>query len=231
MIMKKILTLCLGAVICLGIALYGLQPTTARADNKVEAPPAPKASGQNNNKILIVYFSLPESTDAKNMTNEGNNSAVVINDKVVGNTEYVAQLIQSKVGGDLFRIEPQKPYDISDHGALTSFARNEKNSNARPAIAKSVANMANYDVVFVGYPNWWGDMPMIMYSFLEQYNLAGKKIIPFNTHGGSGLSDTVATIASLQPKATVEKNAFTIYRREMSKAANEVDNWLKKIAY
>lgn len=225
--MKKLANL-LAMVVCV-LTLAGCGGNSSAA--KVEPPAVPKSSAQGNKKILIAYFSLPESTDVKSMSNEGKNSAVVINDKVVGNTEYIAQLIRSKVGGDLFKIEPQNPYDISDHGALTSLARNEKNTHARPAIAKTIANMENYDVVFLGYPNWWGDMPMIMYSFLEQYDLTGKKIIPFNTHGGSGLSDTVATIAGLQPKATVEKNAFTIYRREMSKAANEVNAWLGKLGY
>lgn len=135
---------------------------------------------------------MPETTDPDNMTTEEANSTVVINGEVLGNTQYMAYVIQETTGADIFRIEPETPYP-TDHTTLVAQARKEQAQSFRPALKANVQNLDDYDVVFVGYPNWWGDMPMIMYSFFEQNDFSGKTIIPFNTHGGSGFSSTVST--------------------------------------
>ena len=129
-------------------------------------------------RILVVYFSTPETDNPHNMTREEENSTVVINGKVLGNTQYVAQLIQEMTGGDIFRILPQKPYP-TDHRTLVDLAREEQKQDARPTIAGKIESPEAYDTIFIGYPNWWGDMPMILYTFLEQYDFSGKTIIPF----------------------------------------------------
>lgn len=180
--------------------------------------------------ILIVYFSMPETDNPNNMTRDEDNSVVVINGKVLGNTQYVAQLIQQMTGGDMFRIEPQQPYP-TDHRTLVDLAKEEQRRNDRPAIAGQVENMAAYETVFVGYPNWWADMPMILYTFLESYDLSGKIVIPFNTHGGSGFSKTVSTIARLQPNARVLRNGFTVSRNSVDRAEPDVAEWLVELGY
>jgi flavodoxin len=180
------------------------------------------------NRALVVYFSMPETTNPDNMTKDEANSVVIIDGKVLGNTQYVALLIQENTGADIFRIEPETPYPTS-HSTLVDLAKTEKNENARPALAAKVDSLDRYDTVFLGYPNWWGDMPMILYSFLESHDLSGKTVIPFNTHGGSGFSNTISTIAKLQPNATVEKNGFTVSRNTVDKAKNDVIEWLKKL--
>lgn len=144
-------------------------------------------------KSLVVYFSMPETTDPENMTTEEENSVVVIDGEVLGNTQYVAYIIQEHTGSDIFRIEPEVPYP-TDHSTLVDLASGEKAAGARPAIAGSISDLEQYDTIFLGYPNWWGDMPMILYTFLDTYDFSGKTIVPFNTHGGSGFSDTIATI-------------------------------------
>ena len=105
--------------------------------------------------------------------------------EVLGNTQYIAQLIRpTETGGDLFRIETVQEYPGS-HDALLDYAYNELTENARPELASQIENPDSYDVIFLGYPNWNSDLPMPLYSFLEEYDFSGKAIIPFTTHGGS----------------------------------------------
>lgn len=184
---------------------------------------AEKAGG----KSLIVYFSMPETDNPHNMTRDEANSTVVIDGKVLGNTQYVAQLIQEMTGGDIFRILPQKPYP-TDHRTLVDLAREEQEQDARPAIAGKIKAPEAYDTIFIGYPNWWGDMPMILYSFLEQYDFSGKTLVPFCTHGGSGFSRTIRTIQDKQPGATVIRNGYSLSRSRMERAPSGVAEWLKK---
>ncbi|WP_308771195.1 flavodoxin [uncultured Bilophila sp.] len=180
-----------------------------------------------NKKALVVYFSMPETDTPHNMTREEENSTVVIDGKVLGNTQYVAQLIQEMTGGDIFRIVPQTPYP-TDHRTLVDLAKEEQNENARPVIAGTV-NLAAYDTIFLGYPNWWGDMPMILYTFLEQYDFSGKTIIPFCTHGGSGFSRTIQTMQGKQPNATVIRDGYALSRSRMERAPSGVAEWLKEV--
>lgn len=179
-------------------------------------------------KSLVVYFSVPESTKTSGLTRNEENSLVVIGGKALGNVQYVAQIIAEETKSDIFRLEPVDAYP-TDHNALLDRAMKEKRANARPKIKGSVPNLADYDTIFVGYPNWNADLPPILYSFFDNYDLSGKKIIPFNVHGGSGLSRTVQTITSLEPKATVEKNAFTESRDTIDSCKSRVVTWLKKI--
>lgn len=179
-------------------------------------------------KALVVYFSMPETDTPQNMTREEENSTVVIDGKVLGNTQYVAQLIQEMTGGDIFRILPQKPYP-TNHRTLVDLAEKEQDQDARPAIVGKIENPGAYDTIFIGYPNWWDDMPMILYTFLEQYDFSGKTIIPFCTHGGSGFSRTIQTIQDKQPGATVIRDGYALSRSRMERAPSGVAEWLKKI--
>lgn len=179
------------------------------------------------NKTLVVYFSMPETTDPDNMTQDEDNSVVVIDGEVLGNTQYVAYVIQENTGADIFRIEPETPYP-TDHDTLVDLAAEEQNQAARPAIKDRIENLEQYDTVFVGYPNWWGDMPMILYSFFDEYDFAGKTIVPFNTHGGSGFSNTISTIAGLEPDAVVNTNGFTVSRNNVQEAEGDIIAWLNE---
>lgn len=167
---------------------------------------------------------MPETTNPNNMTTEEANSTVVINGEVLGNTQYMAYVIQETTGADIFRIEPRTPYP-TDHTTLVAQAREEQSNSFRPAIQDTVNNMDEYDVIYLGYPNWWGDMPMILYSFLEQYDLSGKTIVPFNTHGGSGFSGTIGTIRQMEPRATV-LDGMTISRNHIQDAEQEIIDWV-----
>ena len=137
-------------------------------------------------RILVVYFSMPETDNPHNMSREEENSTVVINGKVL-------------------------------------------DQDARPAIQGKIESPEAYDTIFIGYPNWWGDMPMILYTFLEQYDFSGKTIIPFCTHGGSGFSRTIRTMQDKQPGATVIRNGYSLSRSRMERAPSGVAEWLKEI--
>ena len=182
------------------------------------------------NNILVVYFSMPETTSPNNMTKDEDNSVVIIDGKVLGNTQYVAYVIQKNTGADIFRIEPQNPYP-TDHKTLVDLAAKEQNNNARPAIKNKIKNLEQYDTIFIGYPNWWYDMPMILYSFFEEYDFSGKTIVPFITHGGSGFSNTINTIAELEPNANVIKEGFSVSSYIVQDAEPDIILWLQKLGY
>lgn len=129
-------------------------------------------------KNLVVYFSMPETTEPENMSREEELSTVIIDGEVLGNTQYVAYIIAENTGADIFRIEPVTPYPLN-HSELEDIAQKEQSENFRPEIAGTVENIEQYDIIFFGFPNWYYDMPMIMYSFLDQYDLAGKTVVPF----------------------------------------------------
>lgn len=141
------------------------------------------------------------ATETDSGSADGTN-ALVVYFSWSGNTENVANAIAEQTGADIFEIIPEEAY-IDDYDALLDIASQEKQSGARPAIAGSIEDIARYDVVYVGYPNWWSDMPMILYTFFDSYDLSGKTIAPFCTSGGSGLSGTVDSIKELEPDADV----------------------------
>lgn len=143
----------------------------------------------------------PESGEGNQPEGEGS-QALVVYFSWSGNTENVANSIAAQTGADMFRIVPAEPY-VDDYNTLLDIASEEKQNGARPEIADSIENLGQYDVIYAGFPNWWGDMPMILYSFFDSYDLSGKTIAPFCTSGGSGLSDTVNSIKALEPEAEV----------------------------
>lgn len=173
----------------------------------------------NTKKILVAFFSRT-----------GENYAVGHIEQ--GNTHIVAEMITSATGGTLFRIEPSTPYP-DDYRACTEVAQREKRSKARPALVGDIAT-EEFDVIFLGYPNWWGDLPMCVYTFLEQHDWQGKIIIPFCTHEGSGLSDTENRLRAACRGASV-LNGLAVRgsaaQNEREKARKQVLEWLKRLKY
>jgi flavodoxin len=141
-----------------------------------------------------------------------------------GNTRSLAQQIQQKTGGDLFEIKTVTAYS-TNYNTVLDQAQSEKRNNARPSLAARVENMAGYDVVFLGFPNWWGDMPMAVYTSIEEYDFSGKKIIPFCTHGGSGFSGTIRTLRNKLNNSNLLEG-FAVNGRA---SQSNVDTWLRKI--
>jgi flavodoxin len=170
----------------------------------------------NQTKPLVAYFSR-----------SGNNYVGGrIVDLPVGNTEVAATLIQELTGSDLFRIEPVQAYP-SDYHEATEVAQQELARQARPALSGSVADMAGYGTVYLGYPNWWGTIPMAVATFLEAYDFSGKTIVPFCTHEGSGLGHSERDIQALCPRARVAPG-LAIKGGNVQKAGKDIAAWLKK---
>lgn len=179
-----------------------------------------------NENILIAYFSVPENVDTDGIDANSGASIVVKNKDVLGNMQYMAMTIQEAIGGELFRIETKEKYPL-EHETLVNQAKEEQNEEVRPELATHIENVEQYDIIFLGYPNWWGDMPQPLYTFLEEYDFSGKTIIPFNSHGGSGFSNTIEEIKKLQPNATVKDDGLSISRNDVAESEQEIADWVK----
>ena len=129
-----------------------------------------------------------------------------------------------RTGGDLFEIAPAEPY-TDDYDTLLDIARDEQSSAARPALADTVDNWDSYDTVFVGYPNWWSDAPMAVYTFLESYDWTGKTLVPFNTSASGGFGRSLDSIAESAPGATILEG-FTVRASGLDGAEADVSAWL-----
>ena len=171
----------------------------------------------NNAKCLIAYFSR-----------KGNN---YVNGQIVnltkGNTEVIAEMIRDKTNGDLFHIESVAVYP-ADYMETTEVAKKELHDHARPELKNTIPSIAPYDVIFLGYPNWWGTMPMPVYTFMESCDFSGKTIVPFCTHEGSGLGRSVSDIKKICPNSTV-LDGVAIRGGDVNEAQDSISGLLRKI--
>ena len=166
-------------------------------------PSRTDASGQEAEDTKEPAAEAAESESGEESPSDGEGQKeLVVYFSWSGNTENVATSIAAQTGADIFKIVPAEPY-VDDYDELLDIASKEKQDGARPEIADTIENFEQYDVVYVGYPNWWSDMPMILYTFFDSYDFSGKTIAPFCTSGGSGLSGTVNSIKELEPEAEV----------------------------
>ena len=170
-------------------------------------------------KILIAYFSRRGKNymDGKVVTLE------------VGNTEVLAHKIQQLMGGDLFEIRTLQEYP-EEYIDTTRVARNELRTNARPELAEYVKNMEDYDVVYLGYPNWWGTFPMAVCTFLESADFSGKTIVPFCTHEGSGIGYSEQDLQKLCPGAILI-TGIAIRGGRVATADKQLEEWLGKMTF
>ena len=183
--------------------------------------------GSDDSKILIAYFSAGENSDVDVVSSA---SVTTVDGEAKGRLRAVADMIQAETGGELFSIQTSVKYP-GDGGELIDYAAEEQDEDARPELTSHIENLDDYDIIFVGYPNWWYDMPMALYSFFDEYDFSGKTIIPFNVHNGSRFSDTIAAIQDLEPNAEVITDGFTVSEREVAEAAGDVADWLRGLGY
>lgn len=181
-------------------------------------------------KILIAYFTWAENAvveDESRIHVDATTSASVL---APGNAARIAGWIQERTGGDLFSIVVTEPYS-SDYDECLNRAADEKAANDRPELAYHVENMEQYDVVFLGAPNWWYTVPMAVHSFLEEYDFSGKTIIPFVTHGTGGMADTIRDMTASLPDSTVVLESIGISRSEVEGAQETVNGWLDELGF
>lgn len=168
-------------------------------------------------KTLIVYYS-------RKGENYWNGS---IKNLSKGNTEIVAEMIADITGGDLFEVDTVKPY-AADYYTCIDEAKSELREGARPELKQYMDSMDGYDTIFVGYPNWWGTMPMAMFTFLEHYDLNGKRILPFCTNEGSGMGGSERDLKKICKGATVE-SGLSIHGAEAANSRSKVEAWVRKL--
>lgn len=226
---KKLTVLMLGVLMVFSMVACGNTATDTETDHQVNSKTAETTAStekaedsihseqpEGGSKMLVAYFSLAGEQYGVGVIEEGN-------------TSIIAHMIAEQTGADLFEIKAVNPYPTS-HSELLDVSRKEMADKARPEIADTVDNMDEYDTVFIGYPNWWGDMPMIVYNFLESYDLSGKTIVPFCTHGGSGLSGTERTIGNITGGTMADGFAIagTTAQNDRDTAKSKVTEWLRE---
>lgn len=177
--------------------------------------------------ILIAYFTAGENSDVDVVSSA---SVTTVDGEAKGRLRAVADMIQAQTGGTLFSIQTSVDYP-GDGGALIDYAAEEQEEDARPELTSHIENPDDYDVIFIGYPTWWYDMPQALYSFFDEYDFSGKTIIPFNVHNGSRFSGTIETIQDLEPDAEVITDGFTVSERDVAGAAGDVADWLGGLGY
>lgn len=218
--MKKLFSLLLAAMMLLTLTACGTknadEPSADNSENssaagsvdpdtanETPAQTSEETPGEEGGKILIAYFSWS------------------------GNTAKLAQMIADATGGELFAVEPETPYS-DDYNAVVDQAKAEQSENARPAVANAVENWEDYDTVFVGYPNWWSDVPMVMLTFLESYDWSGKTVVPFCTSGGGGFGNGVSSITGAVSDASV-LDGFHVNGSRVDGAQDDVIAWLDEL--
>lgn len=214
--MKKILALLLAAILVISLAACGGTSgdnSSSRSEEQAstaESRTDETSTGNNaskDGKTLIVYFSWSN------------------------NTETMANYIHDRIGGDIERIEPAEAYP-EDYNETADLAKAQRDNNERPAFKTLQYNPEDYDTIFIGYPIWCYELPMIMRTFLDTYDLSGKTIIPFNTHEGSGDSGTYDQIKSEEPNATVlEGLPIRGGDIENADSKDKVISWLEGLGY
>lgn len=145
-----------------------------------------------------------------------------------GNTQRMTEIITKRLGEtlsvDVFRIEPAEPYP-EDYTAMTELAMTEQNANARPALAQDIGDISKYDTILLGYPIWWGDIPMIICTFLEGHDFTGKRVIPYNTHGGSGKGRSISSIKEILSGVSVD-DGFAVNGSSVSSSEAAIISWV-----
>lgn len=188
---------------------------------------ASAANGGGGSNILIAYFTAAENSGVDAVASA---SYSEVNGEDKGRMQALAEMIQEATGGDLFSIRTEEVYP-ADGGDLIDYAAQEQDEDARPQLTSHIENLDAYDTIFIGYPNWWGDMPQALYSFFDEYDFGGKTIIPFNSHNGSRFSNTIATIQELEPDARVVEDGFTVNERDVPDAAEDIAEWVAGLGY
>lgn len=199
------------------------------AENQTEGTGEVKT--EKNEKVLIAYFSYGENAALPDGVDASTSASINIrNGKTTGNTGAIADMIAEKTGGELHSILTEEKYP-ADYNEVVEQGKAENQADLRPELISEIENLDEYDTIFVGFPNWWYDMPMAMYSFFDEYDFSGKTIIPFCTSGGSGFSDSISTIKSLEPNADIVENGLSISGSRVDNAQSDVASWLSELGY
>ena len=192
--------------------------------------PEDSSAEQLDSNILIAYFTWAENTQVENPVEVDVDATTSASVLLPGNTAKMAGWIQQKVGGDLFSIVVSEPYS-SDYDECLDRAADEKAANARPELVNHIDNMDDYDVVFLGFPNWWYTAPMAIFSFIEEYGFSGKTVVPFCAHGTGGLASSIEDITAALPDSVEVLEPIGVYRPDIDSAQPVINEWLEGLGF
>lgn len=222
---KRTISILLVAMFALSMTAYGTDKNQEEETNQTD-----NSSESGSSNMLVAYFTYAENAQLPDGVDASSSASIQTwNDEMTGNTGVVAHMISEVTGAELFSIQTTEKYpdnydDTIDQG------QKEQSENARPELSTHIENLDSYDTIFLGFPNWWGDMPMAIYSFLDEYDLSGKTIVPFVTSGGSGFSGSISDIENAEPGATVQEGlAFS--DSSAIDAQGDVEEWLAGLGY
>ena len=179
--------------------------------------------------ILIACFTLGRNAEYDESIDASTSASLVLDDEeLVGTTEYVARLIQDNVGGDLHLIQVTEPYP-ADFDTVVDQNHEEMDAGTLPELAASNLDVSQYDTVFIGYPVWASNAPQAIFTFLSQYDLSGKTIIPFCTHNGYGAGSSYGDIADAVDGEEAVLEGLAIEATDVPQSAETVSEWLDSI--
>lgn len=193
---------------------------TGCGSQEMQQPSSPQADGAEKTAFL-GRGSLMGKAAASNA------KALIVYYSWSGHTRQIANEIQKQTGADVFEIIPEKPY-TKDYDTLVELAKEEKKNNIHPAITGKIDHFEAYDVVFIGFPNWWSDLPMVLYTFFDQYDLSGKKVVPFCTSGGGGFGGSLKAMQALEPNADFLEG-FHMNGSQVGNSQSAVNEWLNRL--
>lgn len=227
--MKKYLVLLLAVVLVGVLAACGSAADKEQAELPPQQDQTGAASIPQEKRILIAYFTRADNTVVQNASVINADAASSASLLAPGNTQQMAALIQEKVGGDLFSIRVKEPYP-ENYEACLERAADETAAGARPELVEQLEHFQDYDIIFLGYPNWSYNCPMAVLTFLESYDFKGKTIIPFVSHGTGGLAASLKVLERTVPEAKILM-PLGIYRDDMPQAAAKIAAWLEQLQY
>lgn len=231
--MKQWFSMVLAVWLLAAISGCGSAPASSAPASSVPAVPvsaAGKEIPKGEHKVLIAYFTWAENThveDPSAVDPDASTSASVL---PPGNTAKLAGWIQKRTGGDLFSIRVKEPYSSQYEECLDRAAR-EKQNGLRPELTDRVPDMDSYDVIFLGYPNWWYTLPMPVMTFLESYDFSGKTVIPFCAHGTGGLAGSVDDLRAALPESARVGTPIGVYRPDVDSAEPRIAEWLAEAGW
>mgnify|MGYP003286827839 FL=1 len=218
---KKLVSILITGILMMSLAACGNSDNTEQKEGSAKETVATEQERDTQDQQEAVQEEASQQPSEVQATC----GALVVYFSWSGNTKAVAESIQSQTGADIFEIVPADPY-TDDYNELLDIAQEEQRNDARPEISGTIDNIDAYSTIYLGFPNWWGDMPMILYSFLDEYDLSGKTILPFCTSGGSGFSGSIATIQEMEPDAEVIENGLSVSDSGAANPDGAVTEWL-----
>ncbi|MBS5724455.1 MAG: NAD(P)H-dependent oxidoreductase [Clostridiales bacterium] len=238
--MKKILSLILAIAVTLSLAacattgtqeadsVESQQETQVGSSSEMETSSSEtsETGGEQDSSVLVAYFSWADNAILADDVDVISSPSVTS----PGNVQQLAGWVQEETGGDLFSIQVTDPYS-SDWDECLARANQERGEDARPELTANVANLEQYDTVFLGYPNWWYGVPMALLSFLEQNDLSGKQVYLFCSHGTGGLARSVEIITEAAPDAVISDDIFDCYEEEAASSQSDIQNWVAGLGY